>query len=102
MAKKKIEFKAHLTKELQDPEFAANYLNEHMSYKGKLSKELLLEALMKIIEAYGITEVAKKSSLGRRTLYTALAKDGNPRFDTLLSILDHAGLSIKFAAKKSS
>ena len=42
----------------------------------------------------GIGQLSKKSNLNRQGLYRALSKEGNPRLETLVSILKTLGLRL--------
>ncbi len=77
---------------LGDPEFAAEYLTAAFA-EGK--SELLL-ALRDIARARGVAQVAKRAARGRESLYKALSKNGNPRLDTFLSVLDSVNVKLHF------
>ena len=51
-----------------------------------------------IARSKGMARIAKKTGLGRESLYKALSKDGNPRLDTLLKVVRALGLKLKVAA----
>ncbi|HEX3811177.1 MAG TPA: addiction module antidote protein [Rhizomicrobium sp.] len=51
-----------------------------------------------IARSKGMAVIAKKTGLGRESLYKALSKDGNPRLDTLLKVVNALGLKLKLAA----
>lgn len=87
---------------LKNPEAAASYLNESIMYKGKFHKELLMKAIMRVMEAHGIAKLAKKTKKSRATLYKAFGKDGNPSLDTLLAVLDKIGVSMRFEFDKTA
>ncbi|MBM3908714.1 MAG: putative addiction module antidote protein [Gemmatimonadetes bacterium] len=63
---------------------------EEFGYDGRA----LIRALGDIARAQGMTGVAKRSGLGRESLYKALSGDGNPSFDTVLRVLDALGLQL--------
>ncbi len=42
----------------------------------------------------GMTEIAKKTGLGRQALYNALSDTGNPTLETLTAVLDALGLEL--------
>lgn len=104
MAKKDdllIGFDEVLENDLKDPEFAAAYLNAHLEINDEVDEELFLEAISKIIEAYGATNFSKSSNVPVRTLYSAFFEKGNPRFKTLTQVLDQVGVSLQFVPKKT-
>jgi len=51
-----------------------------------------------IARSKGMAAIAKKSGLGRESLYKALSKGGNPKIDTVLKVVHALGLKLKVAA----
>ena len=45
-----------------------------------------------------MAKIAKKTGLGRESLYKALSKGGNPKIQTVVKVLDALGLKLKVAA----
>lgn len=45
----------------------------------------------------GFTKLSKESGLNREHLYRALSKDGDPKFSTVIHILNSLGLNLKVA-----
>ncbi len=88
-----------LIKRLEDHEEAVAYLNAALeeSQKGdKESKKVFLIALRNVIEAQeSIAKIAKKTHLGRESLYKTLSGKGNPTWNTLVLLLDSLGLNLK-------
>lgn len=95
----------HLKEELKNPEFAVAYLNESMKTlegeTAEMQKRVFLKALRLIIEANGITNVAKESGVNRANVYRQISEKGNPRIETLISILDTLDLELQFIPKNS-
>ncbi|MBM3573778.1 MAG: putative addiction module antidote protein [Alphaproteobacteria bacterium] len=58
---------------------------------------LVAAALGDIARAKGMARVARKSGLGRESLYKALSAEGNPEFATVLKVLDALGLRLRVA-----
>jgi len=54
----------------------------------------IARALGDVARSKGMSEIAKKSGLGRQALYRALSEDGNPTLETLMSVLDSLGLQL--------
>ncbi len=54
----------------------------------------IARALGNVARSKGMSEIAKKSGLGRQALYRALSEDGNPTLETLLGVLDALGLQL--------
>lgn len=42
----------------------------------------------------GVSELARKTGLGRQALYTALSENGNPTLETLTTVLEALGLEL--------
>jgi len=59
---------------------------------------LITHALGVVARSKGMAKIAKKTGLGRESLYKALSKNGNPRLDTLLKVVHALGLKLKVAA----
>jgi probable addiction module antidote protein len=54
----------------------------------------IASALGDVARSKGMTEVAKKSGLGRQALYNALSENGNPTLETLIAVLGALGLEL--------
>jgi probable addiction module antidote protein len=81
----------------------ADYLETEADMAEYLSEVLALEdpayfqhALGAVARAKGMAAVARKSGLGRQSLYKALSESGNPEFSTVVKVL--AALGIKITA----
>jgi probable addiction module antidote protein len=85
-----------ITQTMQDSEEAKAYLKASFEeYEHDGNGEALLLALRTVIEAQGgMTEIARKTSLNRQNLYRMLSKTGNPRLQTLQSILHALGFKL--------
>jgi probable addiction module antidote protein len=59
---------------------------------------LVTAVLGDIARSKGMAKVAKKTGLGRESLYKALSKDGNPKLETFLKVVHALGLKLKTAA----
>lgn len=86
-----------LSEALKDPKEAAEYLSACLEGG---SREVFLLALRQVAAAHGVGIVAKRSRLGRESLYRTLSDKGNPTLETLMRLLDAAGLKLSVAAKK--
>ena len=100
--KKSVSYEDGLMERLKDPQYAAGYLETAMNDKESNPEELFLIALRDVAKAYGFTHIAKKSHLGRESLYKALSKKGDPRLSTLTSVLDAIGLKFSIQLKQAS
>jgi probable addiction module antidote protein len=79
---------------LTNPREAAAYVAACTQERGAARLSSLLRALQDIAKAYGMSKLSRGSESRRRTLYKALSKDGNPRLETVESILNDLGLTI--------
>jgi probable addiction module antidote protein len=78
---------------MKDPEESTEYLKSSLDdYFIDGNLEALLTAIKTVAKAQcGMTELSKKTSLNRQSLYKTLSKDGNPRIKTLWSVLNSLG-----------
>ena len=98
--KRGVDYKEGLIKRLGDHVYAAHYLNAALEDTDSASNIRFLIALRDVAIANGVTNLARKTKLGRESLYKTLSKAGNPTFLTLISILNAIGL--KLAIKKAA
>jgi len=91
------EFKTELIEKLKNPKFAEHYLNAVFEDG---SREEILLALRDVCEARGMSNLARKTKLNRKSLYVALSPKGNPTLATLLSLLSQSGLRLSVHASK--
>ena len=59
---------------------------------------LVAAALGDIARAQGMARIARKSGLGRESLYKALSAEGNPEFATVMKVLRSLGLKLQVHA----
>ncbi|HEX4535140.1 MAG TPA: addiction module antidote protein [Rhizomicrobium sp.] len=59
---------------------------------------LIAHALGVVARAKGMSKIAKKTGLGRESLYKALSREGNPEFLTVVKVVHALGLKLKLAA----
>lgn len=99
MPKRTRDYRSWQLKSLSNPESAAAYLNAAL----KDSPKLFLRALRNVAEAKGMTAVADESegAITREALYRTLSEEGNPRMNTLISVLKVAGLRIAVISDSS-
>ena len=60
---------------------------------------LVATALGDIARAKGMSEIARKTGLGRESLYKALSPEGNPEFATVLKVVRALGLRLHATAE---
>jgi probable addiction module antidote protein len=58
------------------------------------SPKEIARALGDVARSKGMTEIARKSGLGRQALYAALSDNGNPTLETLTAVLSALGLEL--------
>lgn len=97
--KRFIDYHERLMERLKDPELALAYLNEAVNDE---DQRVFLLALKDVLEANGgdMTELAAEAKLNRPTIYRMLSKNGNPRWDSLTSLLHAIGLQMHFSFRK--
>jgi probable addiction module antidote protein len=98
LRKKTESFKNYLDEVLTDPIVAANYL----SAASDDTLELFLMAIRNVADAHKMSRVAAGAGLNRESLYKALSADGNPRYETLKSILGALGLKFAIVPMESA
>ena len=54
----------------------------------------IADALGTVARSKGMTDLARKTGLGRQALYTALSAQGNPTLETLMTVLTALGLRL--------
>ena len=88
----RVSHKDGLFKDLQNPEFAAEYFNAALE-DGDIG--ILLLAMKNLVDARGgMSKVAKDTGLNRESLYRALREDGNPKIDTFYKVLNAVGIKL--------
>ena len=58
----------------------------------------LLSAIGNIAKAKGMTQVAKETGLGRESLYKTFSKGSQPKFNTVMKIVNSFGVKLKVSA----
>lgn len=59
---------------------------------------LIAAVLGDIARSKGMAKIAKKTGLGRESLYKSLSRKGNPELMTVLKVVRALGLKLKIAA----
>ena len=93
---KSVDHVAWIAQKLQNPEFAAEYLNAASEDE---DPRVYLTALRQVVEARGgIKGIAEKTHLSKETLYRTLSARGNPTIKTLTAVLRATGLKMSVRA----
>ena len=80
---------------LETPEDIAAYL-EAAFEDG--DPELIGHTLGAVARSRGMTEIARRTGLGRQSLYKALSPEGQPEFATVLKVVRALGLKLTVTA----
>lgn len=100
--KSTVSYQEWLIERLVDPEEAVGYLNAVLEECDECddadeAQQLLLLALKNVAEAQGgIGKLAKKTGLGRESLYKTLSAKGNPRLSTISTLMHAMGFDLRF------
>ncbi len=99
--KPSVKYRDLLIEELRNPQEAVDYLNAVLEESERCDDDeaqtILLIALKDIAEAQGgIGLLAKKTGLGRESLYKTLSAKGNPRLSTINSLVHAMGFDLRF------
>ncbi|MCP5108906.1 MAG: putative addiction module antidote protein [bacterium] len=97
------DFRDYVKDKLKDPEEAVSYLNTALEeYEKDQDGDAFLLALRTVAEARGgLTELARKTNLNRQNLYRTLSKKGNPRLNTLETVLHGLGFRLSIVPVES-
>lgn len=56
--------------------------------------EVFIQALGTVARARSMKEIAEKTGLNRESLYKALSGDTNPRYETIVKVINAMGLKL--------
>ena len=98
MTKKYQNYEESLLEALKDPQEALAYLNAALIDE---DQRVFLLALKDVLKAQDIdiTSFAQEANLTRQNIYRILSKAGNPRWQSLTSLLDALGLQVRLTNK---
>jgi len=77
---------------LDDPEIIAEYLNAAIEEN---DPGFFLQAMGDVAKAEGMTKISKDSGITREALYRALSGNVQPKFDTILKVLQAFNFKLK-------
>ena len=87
-----LDYKADLLADLRDD---IGFAGEYLSAAYEDSQEAFLVALRDVAEAQkGMAKVASQARVNRENLYRTLSRQGNPRLNTISSVLEVLGLKV--------
>ena len=81
---------------LRTPQEVAMYLEAF--FEDGVDHEALMHALGVVARARGMSKLAKETGISRQGLYKAIAKDGNPSFETVMKIVGAFGVRLSAQA----
>lgn len=86
-------FKGALLEDLKNPQYAQTYLSVALEeYEKDKDVASFLTALRDVVEANGgITKLAEKTDLNRQSLYKSLSAEGDPKLNTVETVLNGLG-----------
>src|SRR5271157_2505870 len=90
MLKRTRSYSSWRLEKLSDPERAARYLSAALND----STEAFLHAFKNVLQAHQVSTIAKKAGVTRESLYRSFSASGNPKLDTLQSVLQALDLKI--------
>jgi len=99
MKRKYRSYEESLFEALKDHDEALAYLNAAL---GDEDPRVFLLSLKDVLTAQGIeiSSFAQESNITRQNIYRILSKEGNPRWESLTSLLNTLGLQIQLSDKK--
>lgn len=99
MKRKHRDYQESLLEALKDPQEAIAYLNATLTDE---DPKVFLLALKDVLTAQGIdiSTFAEESGITRQNIYRIFSMKGNPRWDSLTSLLNVLGLQIYLSGKK--
>ena len=99
MKRKHKDYQEHLLEALKDHDEALAYLNAALADE---DPRVFLLALKDVCEAQGLdmATLAEGSGLNRQNIYRILSTKGNPRWDSIRSIVNTMGLEVQLASRK--
>jgi probable addiction module antidote protein len=90
------------------PHDSAEYLDSGEATQAYVEEALqtndpafIARALGTIAHARGMSQMAKKATLSRESLYEALSTDGNPEFGTVIRVMHALGLKFSIVAAQT-
>lgn len=94
-----VDYQEYLINRLRDPLEAASYLKAALADE---DERIFLVALRNVLEARGgsIAHLAAETDLNKQNLYRMLSKTGNPRFNSLKTVLHAIGFEISISPLK--
>jgi len=80
---------------LDSKEIIAEYLSQVLA-DGDMNE--FLSAIGNIAKAKGMSQIAKDTGLGRESLYKTFSKGSQPKFDTVMRVINSLAIKLKATA----
>lgn len=84
-----------VSKYLDSEELIAEYLTAALEDE---NPDIFLSAIGHVAKARGMSEISKKSGLGRESLYKAFSPGAKPRYETVQKVLSSLGVKVHVSA----
>jgi len=92
-------YRESLLKALKDPVEAAEYVNAAIEED---DLDAFLLALRDVAEAQGMSAISRRANLHRVSLYKMLSPRGNPHLQSVMHLLQAAGLSLTVGVRPAA
>jgi probable addiction module antidote protein len=92
-------YRKSLLKALKDPSEAAAYVNAAIEEN---DLDTFLLALRDVAEAQGMSAISKRAKLNRVSVYKMLSHRGNPHLESVMRLLQAAGLKLSVGVRPSA
>ncbi|MBL4580263.1 MAG: putative addiction module antidote protein [Gammaproteobacteria bacterium] len=80
-----------VSESLDNEELIAEYLSAALEDE---NPDIFLAAVGHVAKARGMSEIARKSGLGRESLYKAFSPGAKPRYETVQKVLGSLGVKV--------
>lgn len=95
---KSNDYHDYLIKSLKDPARALGYLNAALDDG---DQRVFLLCLRNVVEAHGISRLARRTHISREHFYRMFSNGGNPQWDTLCKVMNQIGFRLTVHLKTS-
>jgi probable addiction module antidote protein len=92
-------YRDSLRKALKDPAEAAEYVNAAIAEN---DLDTFLLALRDVAEAQGMAAISRRAKLNRVSLYKMLSHQGNPHLQSVMHLLQAAGLRLSVGVRAAA
>lgn len=99
--KKSVPYEERLIEDLKDPEYAAFFLSSCIDGTSDEDFEVFFDALMAVIKAKGVVNVAKFADISRDSLYKAFTEHKNPTLRAFRKVLHALNFEIAIVPRKA-